>query len=91
MDLAMISLLAFVVNIAVEVTKGLPLIDRIPTKGWAIIVSALVCFMVLGVSGTVLTVSVICEAILRAVIVAYIAIFGFDTFKSIYDRYMNKE
>jgi hypothetical protein len=90
--LGLLMVLAFVVNIIVQMTKGfIPL----PTKLWCIIVSAAVnIFALIGASskGKIeLSVLTVIFAIVGAFIVSYVAMYGFDTFKDLWERFKNGE
>lgn len=84
--------LSFAVNIIVQMTKGF---IPIPTKLWCIIVAiAIDIVALLGASAqnkidiNVLTVSF---AVIGAFVVAYISMYGFDTFKELWARFKKGE
>ena len=90
--LGVIMALAFLVNIIVQLTKG---IIPCPTKLWCILVSiavmmgtlyAAISFHMIEASG----VSVI-FGLFGSFIVAYIAMYGFDTFKDLWERFKKGE
>lgn len=90
--LGMLTAISFVVNIIVQLTKGF---IRIPTKLWAIIVSVLV--MISSVyTGSLCgffkfdSVTII-ASVLGSFIVAYIAMYGFDTLKELWTRFKKGE
>lgn len=88
-ELGSIAGVAFVTMIIVQMVKDVTLVKKIPTKLVAIIVAMLVNFAVLAIEGTILTAGVICYTILSGFIVAYISMYGFDTFKDLYARFTN--
>lgn len=90
--LGVIMALSFFVNIAVQVTKAFM---PIPTRIWTVIVSILtmVIFICVGISyewfkatwGNVLL------SFAGSFIIAYISMYGFDTFKGLWKRFMDGE
>ena len=90
--LGVVMALAFVVNIIVQLTKEyIP----IPTKAWCIIVSA---SLVIGVMLGVMSVGYIdfsflgiILGIIGSFIVSFIAMYGFDTFKELWERFRKGE
>lgn len=90
--LGIVMVLAFVVNIIVQITKEfIPL----PTKLWCILVSATV---IIGAMLAVVTlgyinfsVTGIILAIIGSFIIAFIAMYGFDTFKELWERFKKGE
>ena len=92
MILSILTALSFTVNIIVQMTKSfVPL----PTKLWCIIVASTINLAVLfGVSSfNIFKVNLgsmlIC--IFGSFIVAYIAMYGFDTFRSLWKRFKDGE
>lgn len=90
--LGVLMVLAFAVNIIVQMTKGfIPL----PTKLWCIIVSGVIDVIALfGASeGGKIHINglTIILAIVGAFIVAYVAMYGFDTFKELWERFKKGE
>lgn len=88
MVLGVLMALAFVVNIIVQMTKGfIPL----PTKLWCVLVAGTVVMGALfGVASFgVLKISAayIIFSLIGSFIVAYIAMYGFDTFKELWQRF----
>ena len=82
--------LAFVVNVIVQMTKG---IIPIPTKLWCIIVSAVVMTGALYVTTSQSEIDVkkcIC-ALAGSFVVAYVAMYGFDTLKELWERFKKGE
>lgn len=89
-----LSALAFVITIIVELTKELPLIKRIPTKLWTITISIIVCITAVIVYVAITAIKFqwyyIALTFLAAFIVAYIAMYGWKNTKELYDRFKNK-
>lgn len=83
--------LAFVINIIVEMTKELPVIKKMPTKAYVLIVSVVVCVLAIIIYAAVVGMQLqwyyIVLAIFGAFIIGYLAIYGWDTLKELYDRY----
>ena len=90
--LGIVMVLAFVVNIIVQFTKEFIII---PTKLWCIIVSAsLVVGCVLSIMATGhinFSVFTIILGIIGSFIIAFIAMYGFDTFKELWGRFKEGE
>ena len=87
-----ITALAFLVNIIVQLTKSfVPL----PTKLWCILIAVTVNLCALtfcSASGmVVLSVQMVILAIFSAFIVSYVAMYGFDTFKNLWRRFKEGE
>ena len=83
-----LAVIAFLVTIIVQVTKEL---IPIPTKAWVILVS-LITTIGLYITSVYLhvieyNVAYILLAVFSSFITAYIAIYGFDTLKELYDRF----
>lgn len=89
--LAAIGILSFISSLIVQVTKEIPGIASIPTKLWAIIISMIVCILAVVIYFQVKQIELIWYhiifAILAGFIVSFIAIFGWDTFKELYDKF----
>lgn len=90
--LGIVMLISFAVNIIVQLTKGFV---PIPTKLWAIIVSAFVMVAVMYIGATYGAVqfdfAAIVASLLGSFIVAYIAMYGFDTLKDLWQRFKKGE
>ena len=83
-----LAVIAFLVTVIVQVTKEL---IPIPTKAWVILVS-LITTIGLYITSVYLHVieynfAYILLAVFSSFITAYIAIYGFDTLKELYDRF----
>ena len=90
--LGIVMVLAFVVNIIVQVTKEyIPL----PTKLWCILVSAsliLGCMFALFACGYIkLNALGVILGIVGSFIIAFISMYGFDTFKELWERFKEGE
>ena len=90
--LGIVMALAFVVNIIVQVTKEyIP----VPTKAWCILVSAtliLGCMLGLVACGHIkLNALSIILGMVGSFIIAFIAMYGFDTFKELWERFKEGE
>ena len=86
--LGVIMAIAFLVNIIVQLTKGfIPL----PTKLWCILVAVTVVLAVLFVGVSMQLVELNAASVLLSLfgsfIVAFIAMYGFDTFKELWKRF----
>lgn len=90
--LSILGLLSFIVNIIVELIKEVGPLKKVPTQAVAIVVSLIVCCLgsVLYINYFNVTISIlslISIIVLGCFPVAYIAMFGFDTFKSLYEKF----
>lgn len=87
--------LAFIVVVMVELTKELPLVKKVPTKLWAIIVSMVVCIVGIiiyfAMTAAALHWYYIALAFFAAFIVAYIAMYGWESTKDLWDRFKKKD
>lgn len=88
MVITIIMFLSFLVNIIVQMTKG---VIPLPTKLWCIIVSFIVdvIFIVILIKINMIdfNISWILLAFLSSFVIAYIAMYGFDTFKELWERF----
>ncbi len=93
--LGVLGALSFAVQVIVQVTKEVPPIGRIPTKLWVIIVSLVVCELALFIYASWVALVVLWYYIVLAafmsMVVAYIAINGWDTLMDLYRRYRVRE
>ena len=82
--------LVFLVVIIVELTKELPLIKKVPTKLWTIIVAMIVCIVGMliyfAMAAMLLRWYYIVLAFFAAFIVAYIAMYGWQNTKELWER-----
>lgn len=86
--LGVLMALAFVVNIIVQMTKGfIPL----PTKLWCLLVAVTVVmgalFGVASLGVLKISAAYIIFSLIGSFIIAYIAMYGFDTFKELWQRF----
>lgn len=92
--LAALGLLAFMVNIITELTKDIGSIKKIPTKLYVIIVSIIVNFLSLVVCNRIeskaINIFYFIVAFLASFVVAYISMYGWDTFNELKDRFIIK-
>lgn len=90
--LGIVMVLAFTVNIIVQITKEYIII---PTKLWCIIVSAALiigCVLSLMAIGQIkFSLFAILLGIVGSFIVAFIAMYGFDTFRELWERFKRGE
>lgn len=86
--LTIIALLVFVTNIIVEVIKGL--FPKIPTNIIAVIVALIVTVLALYILCAVMEITVMwyyaIGAVVLGIFVGYAAMFGFDKFKTAWDK-----
>lgn len=91
--LGLIGFVAFIVSVIIQLIKELPYIRKIPTQIVVVALSIVLC--VLGYLAycsyyhlPVLWYMILC-AIIGAFIIAYVAMYGFDALKKLYDRWCN--
>lgn len=86
--LTVLAMLVFVTNIIVEVIKGL--VPKVPTNIVAVIVALIVTVLSLYILCAVLEISVMwyyaVGAVVLGIFVGYAAMFGFDKFKSAWEK-----
>lgn len=91
MIVGVLGVLSFFVGLIVELTKGLPGIARLPTKLYAIIVSAAVCELALliyaGFAGVSVSWFGALLALFASCAVSPISVFGRDMLGEIYSRF----
>lgn len=92
--LASLGLLAFIVNIITELTKDINPIKKIPTKLYVIFVSIIVDFLCLIVysnfENKAINIVNFIIAFIASFVVAYISIYGWETFNELKDRFIIK-
>lgn len=86
-----LGIIAFIVSAIVEVTKKVKPFSLMPTQLWCMIVSVVVCvtayFGYCAYSTTsIMWYFVVC-AVIASFIVSYIAMYGWDTLRTLYDRF----
>lgn len=88
---SMVGVIAFVVSAIVEVTKGIKPFSLMPTQLWCMIVSAVTCvvayFGYCAWAGIAAVWYMAFAAFIVSFIIAYIAMYGWDTVKDLYDRF----
>lgn len=82
-----LGLLAFTVNIIVELTKDLKYIKDVPTKLYTILISLIINISYLIISKIQINISNILVALIGAFFVAFISIYGWETFDDLKDRF----
>lgn len=84
--------LAFMVSIITELLKDMPGIKKIPTKAFVILVSLVVTVAALLIyvayAHVMLLWYYVALAVFAAFVVAYIAMYGWDTLKELKDRFV---
>ena len=92
MIIGILGALAFVVSLITEMLKDLPGIKKMPTKAFVILVSLIVTvaalLIYLAYAGIPLLWYYIVLAVFAAFVVAYISMYGWDTFKELKDRFV---
>ena len=91
MAILLVSILAFVVSVLVEVTKNLPGFRNIPTDlevlALSVVLSLLALFAYASYAGLVLTWYYIVVAILTGFFGAFISMFGWAKFTELWSRF----
>jgi len=86
--LGVVMAMSFLVNIIVQMTKGF---IPIPTKMWCILVSVSVVMasLFVGISFHIVNLSAasVILSLIGSFIVAFISMYGFDTFKDLWQRF----
>lgn len=86
--LGIVMVMAFAVNIIVQITKEF---IPVPTKLWCILVSASVVIGAMFAAVTLgflsFSFTAIILGIIGSFIIAFIAMYGFDTFKELWERF----
>ena len=84
--------LAFMVSLITELLKDMPGIRKMPTKAFVILTSLVVTVAALLIYAAYAQVMLlwyyVALAVFAAFVVAYIAMYGWDTFKELKDRFM---
>ena len=92
MIIGVLGALAFAVSLITEMLKDLPGIKKVPTKALVILVSLIVTVAALMVyvayAGIQFQWYYIVLAVFAAFVVAYISMYGWDTFKELKDRFI---
>lgn len=84
--------LAFVVSIVTELLKELPGIKKVPTKAFVIILSLIITLVALFIYVAYAKIPLlwyyVVLAVFAAFVVAYISMYGWDTFSELKDRFI---
>lgn len=90
--IGILGVLAFAVSLITELLKDMPGIKKMPTKAFVIIVSLIVTVAALLIYAAyahiVLLWHYVALAVFAAFVVAYIAMYGWDTLKELKDRFV---
>lgn len=90
--IGMLGALAFMVSLITELLKDMPGIKKVPTKAFVILVSLIVTVAALLIyvayARVILLWYYVVLAVFAAFVVAYIAMYGWDTLKEIKDRFI---
>lgn len=90
--IGILGVLAFAVSLITEMLKDLPGIKKMPTKAFVILVSLIVTVVALLIylayAGIPILWYYIALAVFAAFVVAYISMYGWDTFKELKDRFI---
>ena len=93
--LGYIAALAFLVNVIVEMIKDLGVLKKIPTKLVAIVTSIIVTISVsvifLQLNNLKINGSYVVSMIIAAFPIAYIATYGYDSFKELYKKFKEEK
>lgn len=86
---------AFLVSIITEVTKNIGFLQNIPTDLQVIILSIVLCllayFSYVSYAGAGIVWYFVVGSIILAFIVAFIAMYGWEKFNQLWERFKNKE
>ncbi len=89
--LGVMGVLAFIINAVVEMTKDLPVIKKLPTKAYVLIVAIVCCIAAVIIYTAVNHITLlwyhIILAFFAAFIIGYLAMYGWDTLKELWDRF----
>lgn len=90
--IGILGVLAFAVSLITELLKDMPGIKKMPTKAFVILVSLIVTVTALLIyvayAHIVLLWYYVALAVFAAFVVAYIAMYGWDTLKELKDRFV---
>ena len=90
--IGILGVLAFAVSLITELLKDLPGIKKMPTKAFVILVSLVVTVVALLIYvayvNAMLLWYYVALAVFAAFVVAYIAMYGWDTLKELKDRFI---
>ena len=92
---SIIATIAFTTSLIVEVTKRIKPISLMPTQLWCIIVSVVLCvvgyFAYCVYAGIPIIWYLAGDAVIAAFVIAYVAMYGWDILKALYDRYIRRK
>ncbi len=92
--MGILSMLACLVSVIVQVLKDIPVFKKLPTKAMVIVVSFVVTIVMMFVYTSYAHIAVlwyyIVLAIFASFMVAYIAMYGWETLKELKDRYTKR-
>lgn len=83
-----LTVLAFAVNLTVQLTKD---IIPLPTKLWTLIVSAVLCVATFFMQAQQPDITTAVSALAGSFVVAYAAMYGFDTLWELWERFKKGE
>ena len=90
--IGILGVLAFAVSLITELLKDMPGIKKMPTKAFVILVSLIVTVTALLIyvayAHIALSWYYVALAVFAAFVVAYIAMYGWDTLKELKDRFI---
>lgn len=90
--IGILGVLAFAVSLITELLKDMPRVKKIPTKAFVILVSLIVTVVALLIyvayAQIILLWYYVVLAVFAAFVVAYIAMYGWDTLKELKDRFV---
>ncbi|MGB8455137.1 MAG: hypothetical protein WCD89_22755 [Anaerocolumna sp.] len=93
--LGVIGMLAFLVSVITEVTKGVGFLKKIPTDIQVIVLSVFLCvfayFAYATYAGLTVAWYLVIGAVIGAFIVAFVAMYGWDKLNVLYNRFTNTE
>lgn len=82
---------AFIVSLIIQLIKDLPLLKKVPTQLVVIILSIIISEIAYGsftaINHTTAQWYMVIAAMLAGFIIAYIAMYGFDNLKKLWDRF----
>lgn len=90
--IGILGVLAFAVSLITELLKDMPGIKKMPTKAFVILVSLIVTVTALLIYVAYANIALlwyyVALAVFAAFVVAYIAMYGWDTLKELKDRFI---
>lgn len=93
--IGVLGFLSFMVSLVTQIIKDIPGIAKIPTKFLAIVISMIITVLALVIYLTYIQMVILWYYIVLAVfasfVVAYISIYGWESFNELKDRFIKKE